>query len=189
MRFRFGWRKEQSDKQIKEMLNEAAGINATEDLSPDEVTNEVTTPARILFFGNQEEISSLYSLFLRSKGYEVLHFPAATACALINKQACRCPREHVCTDMIIADMDMEGMTGLELIRHQNESGCRALSEHKAVISKGLTFDQEREAEALGCKTLLKPFRLMDLMDWVRKCEKGILPDRKLTPHNELLEVA
>jgi len=184
MRFRFGWRKEPGNKAIKELFNEAAEIDPTEELS----IGEATTPTRILFFGNQEEISSLYSLFLRSKGYEVLHFPSPNACALVNKQTCTCPREHVCADMIIADMEMAGMTGLELFRHQNERGCRALSEHKAVICKGLTNNQELEAAALGCKTLLKPFRLMDMMEWVRKCEQGILPDRKLTPQNELLEV-
>jgi CheY-like chemotaxis protein len=183
MRFRFGWRKEQkNDNPIKELLNEYLEINETEEM----LLQDIATPTRILLFGNQEEISSLYSLFLRSKGYEVLHFPSPTTCALINNQTCTCPRDHVCADMIIADMDMEGMTGLELIRHQDERGCRALPEHKAVISKGLTYNQEREAAALGCKTLLKPFRLMDMMEWVRKCEQGIRPERKLTPVEDLL---
>jgi CheY-like chemotaxis protein len=186
MRFRFGWRKEQKNyKQIKEMLNEPIEFAATEE---DPSIEEVTTPTRILFFGNQEEINSLYSLFLRSKGYEVLHFQSPSACALIKKQTCSCPRNHVCADMMISDMDMEGMTGLELIRQQYERGCRALTEHKAVISKGLTSSQKSEAAALGCKTLLQPFRLKDMMEWVRKCEQGILPGRKLTPHTELLEV-
>jgi len=182
MRFRFGWRKEQkSDKQIKEMLTEVAEINTIEDIP----LQEDTSPTRILFFGNQEDINSLYILFLRSKGYEVLHFHSPTICALINKQTCTCPRDHVCADMVISDMDMEGMTGLELIRHQYERGCRALTEHKAVMSKGLTSSQKSEAAALGCKTLLQPFRLKDMMEWVKKCEENIHPARKLTPLEEL----
>jgi CheY-like chemotaxis protein len=91
--------------------------------------------------------------------------------------------------MMISDMDMEGMTGLELIRHQYERGCRAFTEHKAVISKVLTSGQKSEAAALGCKTLLKPFRLKDMMEWVIKCEENIKPDRKLTPLEVLLETA
>lgn len=184
MRFHFGWRKEQkSSKHTNEILNETIELDATEDSS----TEEVTTPTRILFFGNQEEVSSLYSLFLRSKGYEVFQFPSPATCALIKEKACTCPRDYVCADMMVADMDMEGMSGLELIRHQEERGCRALPEHKAVISKGLTLSQEHEAAVLGCKTLLKPFRLMDLMDWVKKCEQRIPSNRKLTPHDELQE--
>lgn len=184
MKFRFGWRKERKEaKQMCEILNEVFESEAKEDLP----AKGVTAPARILFFGDHEEAGSLYSLFLRSKGYEVLHFSSPATCALINKQMCRCPRDHVCADMMIADMGMEGMTGLELIRHQNERGCRAFPEQKAVISKGLTFKQEHEAAVLGCKTLLKPFRLMDMMEWVKKCEENIPSGRKLTPIDEMMD--
>jgi hypothetical protein len=79
------------------------------------------------------------------------------------------------------------MTGLEMIRHHYDRGCRALTEHKAVISESLTSVEERETAAMGCKTLLKPFRLMDMMDWVRKCEANIPSGRKLIPHNQLLD--
>lgn len=186
MRFRFGWRKEQKkNKQINEILIEDVELDSTEGL----LSQEVPLPTRILFFGDHEEIGNLYSLFLRTKGYEVLHFPSPVTCALINKQKCTCPRDYACADILIADMDMEAMTGLELIRHQNEKECRVLSEHRAVISKVFTFEQEHEAAALGCKTLLKPFRLMAMMEWVKKCEMNIPPARKLTPHNELLETA
>ena len=183
MKFRFGWRKERKEaKQMHEILKEVVESEIIENLP----SMEVTAPARILFFGDHEETGNLYSLFLRSKGYEVFHFPSPVTCALINKQMCTCPRDHVCADMMIAAMEMEGMTGLELIRHQNERGCRAFPEQKAVISKGLTFKQEHEAAVLGCKTLLKPFRLMDMMEWVRKCEKNIPAGRKLTPIEKLL---
>jgi len=202
MRFRFGWRKEQkNEKQIYEIFAEDNRSDLQEDLATtdndpsnlvianEQPAQEITLTTRILVFGDHEELGSLYSLFLRSKGYEVFHFPSPATCALITKQKCTCPRDYVCADILIADMDMEGMTGLDLIRHQKDRGCLALPEHKAVLCKRFTNKQEYEAAALGCKTLRKPFRLLDMMEWVKKCEMNIPPDRKLTPHKELLETA
>lgn len=184
MRFRFGWRKEQQDdKQLSKIMTEYV----ERDTSKDSLLQEVATPTRVMFFGNHDETGSLYSLFLRSKGYQVFHFSSPATCALINEQQCTCPRDQVCADILIADMHLEVMTGLELIRHQKERGCLALPEHKAVIAKGFTLKQEHEAFALGCKTLLKPFRLMDMMEWIKKCETNIPPGRKLIPQTELLK--
>jgi len=200
MRFRFGWRKEQkSEKQLISTLKEdmqpdepeeliSAGNESNHELIfNSQPAEEISAPTRILVFGDHDEKGNLYSLFLRSKGYEVFHFPSPASCALIAQQKCTCPRNHVCADILIAVMEMDGMTGLELIRQQRDRGCRILPENKAAISGGFTSRQEHEARALGCKTLRKPFRLLDLMEWVRTCEKNIPPDRKLTPHKELLE--
>lgn len=200
MRFRFGWRKEQkSEKHLNKMFaedilpeeSEAQTIPDNdqhhEHIVNDQPSQEVTRAMRILVFGDHEELGNLYSLFLRSKGYEVFHFPTPATCALVAQEICTCPREHVCSDLLIADMDMEGVTGLELIRHQQERGCRVLPEHKAVLSTRFSNKQEYEATVLGCKTLRKPFRLLDMMAWVKKCEESIPPNRKLIPSKELLE--
>lgn len=144
---------------------------------------------RILIFGDHEETRNLYSFFLRSRGYEVLNFPSPATCSLVAEQKCTCPRDHVCADMILADMEMQGMTGLELIRCQKEMGCHAPPQNKAVISTGLTTTQQQEVLALGCKSLQMPFRLQDLSAWVTECEKNIPPERKLAPIKELLDTA
>jgi CheY-like chemotaxis protein len=144
---------------------------------------------RILFFGDHDMMANLYSLYLRSKGYEVLHFPLPSTCALVVQNRCTCPRDHVCSDLILADMEMKGMTGLELIRHQNERGCHLPPRNKAVLAMKFNAKQEQEIRELGCITLKKPFRLLDLVRWVSECEQNIPTDRKLTPHEELLEPA
>jgi hypothetical protein len=89
--------------------------------------------------------------------------------------------------MFLAEMDMESITGLELIKLQTERGCRAAPQNKAVVSTGLTFGQEQEIWALGSMFFRKPFRLMDLLAWVSVCEQNIPPDRQLVPHEELCE--
>jgi len=201
MKFRFGWRKKQKRDHLDVIFNGNDHVEFPEDLpSTDndldsefilngQPSREAAMTTRILVFGDHEKPGNLYSLFLRSKGYEVFNFPSPATCALVARQACTCPREHVCADILIADMDMEGMTGLELIRHQRDCGCLVLPGNKAVLSARFTNRQEYDATALGCKTLQKPFRLLDMMEWVRRCEESIPPDRKLIPHNELLETS
>ena len=81
---------------------------------------------RILVFGDNEETGNLCTLYLRSKGYEVFNYPNPVSCALVSQQECVCPRDHACADIIISEMGMDGMTGLELIRHQRDKGCRVL---------------------------------------------------------------
>lgn len=175
-------------------------VEADEDMAPtgiylNRVRNFTRNPkhearnTRILIFGDKENAGSLYSSFLRSKGYEVLHYPDPSTCALVAEQKCTCPRDHVCADMFLTDMDMESITGLELIKLQTERGCRATPQNKAVISTGLTFGQEQEIWALGSMSFQKPFRLMDLLAWVSVCEQKISPDRQLVPHEELWETA
>ena len=200
MRFRFGWRKERkSDKLILEGLQDVENDLSDGPASTDkdqssciplhEQAEKCLKTPRILFFGDHDELGNVYSLFLRSKGYEVFHFPSPVTCAIAKEGKCRCSRDHVCTDLLIVDLDMEGMTGLDLIRHQAERGCRSLPAFKAVISKGFTSRQDHEARSLGCKTFRKPFRLLDMLEWVRSCEKSIPADRKLTSHKELLETS
>lgn len=201
MRFRFGWRKEPKDqKHVKKVFSEENEINKPEDQVPIDSDlqvvivkakheNEVAITPRIIFFGDQKGIGSLYSLYLRSKGYEVFHYPSPMSCALMSQQKCTCPRDHVCADIIITEMEMEGMSGLDLIRHQYESGCRARPRNKAIISDKFTSKQEQEANALRCKLLRKPFRLIDVVEWIKECEQRIPVNRELTPFNELLEVA
>lgn len=201
MRFRFGWRKDRKKQgQSDEALSDETQSNEPEHLPHDDnapnmiivngrTAQEVTMTTRIIFLGDKEDVGNLYSLFLRSKGYEVHHFPSPSTCALITQKLCTCPRDHLCADIIIAELDMDGMSGLELFRHQTEKGCHALLRNKAIISSKFTNRQEYEARALGCKILRKPFRLLDIMAWIQECEKNIPADRKLTPLQVLVEVA
>ena len=145
--------------------------------------------ARVLLFEDDESTRNLVGMYLRVKGYEVLDFVSPVTCALVSEKKCECPRNHACADMVITDMNMPGMTGLQLIRYQIEKGCHAPPQNKAVISAALTREQEQEFCALGCRCLRKPFKLPDLLNWVRSCEENIPADRELEPVEVLLKAA
>jgi len=142
---------------------------------------------RILLFEDDRDTRHLFTIFLRGKGFEVHAFDSPVACGLLSADRCKCPGDFACADIIITDMRMTSMNGLELVRHQLEMGCQAPPDNKAVLSAGLTPEQEEEFRSLGCKLLHKPVKLDTLLDWVRECEKNIPAGRKLLPFEMLLK--
>jgi len=140
---------------------------------------------RILVFEDESIIRKAICTFLRRKGCEVLDFPSPVTCALVSGQPCECPREHACADLIITDMNMPGMTGLELVRLLADKGCHAPPQNKIVISSLLSPEQEAEFNALGCHFLPKPFELAELWQLVRSCAENTPHDRELTPVEDL----
>lgn len=147
---------------------------------------EAVVKTRILYFGDEEEARNLYSFFLRAKGYEVFHFATAESCSLITGEKCTCPSGHLCADIVFADMDIRGMSGLGLIRHQLEMGCNSPPQNKVLIAPDLTADERQEVDFLGCRYLKKPFTPKELFAWVTECEKNIVVERKLVPKERLL---
>jgi CheY-like chemotaxis protein len=144
---------------------------------------------RILIFEDDNNTRKLLDTFLMSKGYEVLSFSSPITCELLTQKKCACPRQHACADAMITDMNMPGMSGLELVRFQMERACHAPPQNKAVISAALTPAQEQEFRTLGCRCFRKPFKLSDLLDWVRSCEANIPKERELEPIEELWKTA
>ena len=140
---------------------------------------------RILFFEDEDAIRRPLCTFLRAKGYEVLDFPSPLSCPLVTNQECTCPRDRACADLVITDMKMPGMTGLEMVRLMAEKGCHTSTKNKIVISSAITPEQAVEFRTLGCHYLPKPFELEEVLGLVQVCEKNIPLDRELVPVEDL----
>ena len=48
-------------------------------------------------------------------GYEVLAFPDPGVCPLHTLAHCQCPRSTICADMVISDVNMLSVSGLDFI--------------------------------------------------------------------------
>ena len=140
---------------------------------------------RILLFEDEHAVRRPLSNFLRSKGHEVLEFPSPLSCTLMADKQCDCTRDHACADMMITDMKMPEMTGLELIRMMKERSCHTPPKNKVVITSSLTPEQSMEIQNLGCHFLPKPFHFEDIFSLVEDCEKNVPPDRKLASVEEI----
>jgi len=115
---------------------------------------------------------------LEDRGYEVFDSSDPLFCPIYLDCECVCPRGHLCTTIIISDINMPNMTGLEFIEHQKNNGCKV--QNVAVMS-GCWTDEEREhAKRLGCQTFNKPFKIDEIKKWLDACESRLGANSKLS---------
>ena len=132
----------------------------------------MATRIRAFIFDDDAPIRSMLVGVLKQRSYEVLAFARATVC-----QTCPCSQGQVCADIIISDVSMPNLSGIQFVQHQKMVGCR--NENILLISSTWSEENIRQARALGCYLLHKPFLFDDLTPWLDQCEKRIDPNRTL----------
>lgn len=114
---------------------------------------------------------------LESRGYEVHSYSEPMFCPIFLDSECICSLVFPCTDIIITDLNLPNVTGLDFIEHQIEIGCKV---NNIAVMSGYWTDQGLEkAEKIGCQIFEKPFDLKDLHQWLDGVEKRINPIREL----------
>ena len=139
---------------------------------------------RILVFDDHQEILNLLKVVFDSRGYEVLTYPHPGACPIFDYENCSCPDGQSCTDIILTDINMPVMKGIDFIEKQIEKGCQC--KHLALMSGDYNSDDLRRAKELGLKFFKKPFDINDVFDWLDQIEQKINPKRRLTECKELV---
>ncbi len=132
---------------------------------------------RLLIFEDQEDLGRLIKSFLDIKGYEVFTFNDPGECPLDDEKRCPCPIGETCADVILSDMRMPVKTGLDFLEDQISKGCKC--KHLALMSGAFTDEEVLKAESLEIKLFKKPFKLMELNDWLDQIGPDIDPERKL----------
>jgi YesN/AraC family two-component response regulator len=81
--------------------------------------------------------------------------------------------------MIISDVNLPTKTGLELIKEQQQKGCKV--KYRALMSGDWTDSSLKEARELGCHIFHKPFtfNMKKLFQWLNECSEKINSKRKL----------
>jgi len=142
---------------------------------------------RILVFDDHDEILDLLKIVFSSRGYEVLTYPHPGACPIFDHKSCSCPDNHSCTDIILADINMPVMRGIDFIEMQLAKGCNC--RHLALMSGNFSNEDEKKAKELGLKFFKKPFELSEVFEWLDKIEHHINPQRRLTDFKNLCNYA
>ena len=132
---------------------------------------------RALVFDDEKILRELISSVLKRREYEVHDFSEPGLCPLSLDRECPCPAGYTCADIIITDLNMPNITGLEFIENQIKHGCKV--RNIALISGDWSEPETKRAHELGCLTFSKPLRIAELIDWLNQCEKRIDPNRKL----------
>lgn len=136
---------------------------------------------RTILLEDDHQMRAMLTLFLEVRGHEVLAFDSPAACPAFLDDECPCPTEHPCGDLLISDLNMPVMSGLEFIRRQSARGCKGKIRNKLLLTANISKESELQAQELGCAVMHKPFKLANLLAWVAAAEARIEPNRQLAP--------
>jgi CheY-like chemotaxis protein len=118
-------------------------------------------------------ILGLLNEILSLKEYEVFSFNNPHVCSLYNDNAESCENFIPCADILITDIIMPGINGIDLLEKQKERGCKMHQGNKAVISGALSLDHEKKISDMNVKYFQKPFEFSDIITWLDECEQRI----------------
>ena len=138
-----------------------------------------TQKLRIIIFEDNEALTELLRNFLQGYGHEVHIFPDPTACPVLQEVNEKCPQKHPCADVVISDISMPNMDGIELLRTLKSRGCKALDNNKALMTADTSNENRKAVEELGCHFFQKPFKLADVTTWLDECAARIPEGRIL----------
>jgi len=121
----------------------------------------------VIFEDGQATLNRFKEVF-KFKGHDVLSYSASTSCPLFKDTQCDCPKDSPCADVVVADMAMKHMSGLEFFEHQRKRGCKTPDGNKLLLVDEITADQKRAISNLGCGFIKKPCNEYDLANWMER---------------------
>jgi len=140
--------------------------------------NKISDRKRAIILDDECGIRCLVGFILSSSGYSVTAYSSPAEGAIFSHPD-ECPmasghgelfdESPSCAELIITDIDMPFISGIEFVRKIRCVGCQV--RHVAIMSGKWTKEMMLEAEALGCKTFIKPFGARELQDWVSSFEE------------------
>lgn len=131
----------------------------------------------IVLEDNQTE-QGILKYLLTARNHEVVTYDNPSICPLQLDKACRCSENERCTDIIISDLNMPFINGLDYIRNQRVKGCKC--KNVALVSSELNEDVRKKAEELSCKIFSKPYDVPEIFNWLDDIELNMDQDVKLS---------
>ena len=129
---------------------------------------------RILILDDDPDICALLETALAGKGHEVISLSDPTEFPLFNNQRCPCEPGDICTDVLIADIVMPKIGGIEFVKDLRKKGCWPLKlGNVAVMSGFLTLHYMNELHSMGIHYFRKPFELKEIFDWLDGCRERL----------------
>lgn len=135
---------------------------------------------RIMIIDDDHDIIALFKMILKESGHDILACHDPTECSVFKKPGCNCPKNIRCTDLLIVDIMMPMMNGIDLLRLQEQRGCKVPVFHKALMSASQSKEHKQAAREIGCHFIEKPFKVSNILDWIDQCESSVLAERKKT---------
>ena len=136
---------------------------------------------RTILCEDNEPVREILNFILEERGYEVFSFEDAGDCPLNSLTECICNHVNPCSDIIISDVSMPKVSGLEFAENLRKKGCKI--KNIALVSGYWTNKDISRAKKIGCTVFHKPLKTEVLGEWLDNCEKNINPQRVLSKIN------
>jgi DNA-binding response OmpR family regulator len=133
---------------------------------------------RVILFDDNQQTRELLELLLQQKGFEVFMYSDPILCPLQHSHDCQCDEQQQCADIVITDIDMPNVSGLEFIENQVRKGCKI--QNIAIMSGEWSESKIKLAEKLGCSVFVKPFDVSSLTKWLEECEVRMDKNKNLS---------
>lgn len=126
---------------------------------------------RILILDDDADIRNLLKTALSEKGHEVQTFSDPTEIPFFHDKSCPCLPEKSCADVLLADIVMPHIEGIDFLKSIKKNGCWPLSIGNVAIMSGyLTLHYMNDLNDMDIQYFRKPFQLQDIYKWVDACE-------------------
>jgi len=132
---------------------------------------------RAVIFDDDATLRQLLWTVCDNRGYEVSIFRDPSLCPLHAMSRCPCPADTVCADLILSDLNMLHVNGLDFIEGLRTKRCGV--PHFILLSGAWSAAERERATRLGCQVLAKPFALPELVACLETVEATISPKRHL----------
>lgn len=122
---------------------------------------------KIAILDDDPLILDLLRVYFSRRGHDVFAFPNPTEflCKAKHPETVCKSREIPCVDMILSDVNMPYINGIDFFAGQLKKGCRC--RHIALMSGAWQkFDMEN-ASALGLKCFEKPLDFRQITEWLK----------------------
>jgi len=135
------------------------------------------SPKRAFILDDDRGIRKLINELLHRCGYTVMSYSSPIEATIFrHPENCPMATDHeelfsesqTCAELIITDINMPVISGIEYIRKIRQIGCRV--RYIAIISSDWNEAKILEAEAVGCKVFIKPLDIGEMIKWIRSLE-------------------
>lgn len=131
---------------------------------------------KVLFLEDDALINEMFTKAFRNYGYEVYSFDTPAVCPLQEHKECRCSEKQTCVDIILTDIKMPLMSGLEFIEIQRKKKCKC--NNIAIMSGNISVEARMRAKELNIQLFEKPVALEELVGWFKEVENTLDLDRE-----------
>ena len=133
---------------------------------------------RTILCEDNKYVREVLNFILEERGHEICSFEDAGDCPLSSLTECKCNHINFCSDIIISDISMPKLNGLEFVENLRKKGCQI--KNIALVSGYWTEKDISRAKKIGCTVFHKPVHPEALSEWLDNCEKDIAPQRVLS---------